>query len=92
MKTLGASRRSILMSFALRAMILGAAAGLVAFSVGAAGGWAVCTYVLDTEFGVIWPNALMIIGLGILANILAGLAFALNALNAAPAKVLRNLD
>ena len=92
LKTLGASRRSILMSFALRAMILGAAAGLVALGVGAAGGWAVCTYVLDTEFGVIWPNAFMIIGLGILANILAGLAFALNALNAAPAQVLRNLD
>jgi len=73
-------------------MILGAAAGFVALGVGAAGGWAVCTYVLDTDFSIIWPNALIIVSLGILANILAGLAFAINALNAAPAQVLRNLD
>ena len=73
-------------------MILGAAAGLVALGVGAVGGWAVCSYVLDTDFAVIWPNALAIVGLGILANILAGLAFALSALNAAPAQVLRNQD
>ncbi|MDG2295958.1 MAG: FtsX-like permease family protein [Paracoccaceae bacterium] len=92
LKTLGASRRGILISFALRAMILGAAAGLVALGVGAVGGWAVCSYVLDTDFAVIWPNALAIVGLGILANILAGLAFALGALNAAPAQVLRNQD
>ena len=92
LKTLGASRRSILVSFALRAMILGAAAGFVALGVGAAGGWAGCAYVLDTDFSIIWPNALIIVSLGILANILAGLAFAISALNAAPAQVLRNLD
>ena len=64
----------------------------LALGVGAVGGWAVCSYVLDTDFAVIWPNALAIVGLGILANILAGLAFSLGALNAAPAQVLRNQD
>lgn len=92
LKTLGASRHSILISFALRTMILGAAAGLVALAAGIAGGWAVCTFVLSTEFHIIWPNALAVISGGILANVLAGLAFAFNALNAAPARVLRSLD
>ena len=92
LKTLGAGRLRILASFALRAAIMGGAAALIALLCGFAAGWAICRFILDTEFHVIWPNALAIISGGIFANIGAGLVFALRALNSKPARVLRNYE
>ncbi len=89
LKTLGAGRGRILASFALRAAILGAAAGAVALGAGIGGGWAVSHFVMDTDFAVIWPSATGIIGGGIAATLLAGLAFAWRPLAARPARVLR---
>ncbi|MFA8440511.1 ABC transporter permease [Yoonia sp.] len=89
LKTLGASRRRILTSFALRAAILGFAAGSVALGAGILGGWAVSTFIMETGYTIIWSNALLIIGGGILASLLAGLAFAWRPLSAKPAQVLR---
>ncbi|MEM6304977.1 MAG: FtsX-like permease family protein [Pseudomonadota bacterium] len=89
LKTLGASRRGIAASFILRAALLGLCAGLVALLAGTVAGWAVSFYVMETEFNVIWSSALLIIAGGILATVLAGLGFALRALNARPARVLR---
>lgn len=89
LKTLGASRRRILSSFALRSALLGAAAGLVALAAGILGGWAVSRFVFETEFSVIWPSAIAIIAGGLLANMLAGMVFAWRPLAARPAKVLR---
>ncbi|KQB97472.1 drug:proton antiporter [Loktanella sp. 1ANDIMAR09] len=89
LKTLGASRGRIMLSFALRAAMLGFAAGSVALGAGILGGWAVSTFIMDTSYTVIWSNALLIIGGGVLASLLAGLAFAWGPLAAKPAKVLR---
>ncbi len=89
LKTLGASRRRILTSFALRAGLMGGAAGLVALGVGIGGGWAVNVYVLETSFAVIWPSAIGIVTGGIVATLLAGLAFAWRPLASRPAQVLR---
>ena len=89
LKTLGASRQRILMSFALRAALLGLAAGLVALAAGIAGGWAVSRFIMETDFSVIWSNALAIICGGVLATLLAGLGFAWRPLAARPAQVLR---
>lgn len=89
LKTLGASRRNILISFALRSAILGFCAGVVALAAGIAGGWAVSRFIMDTDFSVIWPSALVIIAGGILATLIAGLAFAWGPINAQPAQVLR---
>ena len=89
LKTMGASRRTIASSFVLRAALLGLFAGGVALMAGIAGGWAVSHYVMETDFTVIWSNALMIIAGGVLATVLAGLGFALKALNARPADMLR---
>jgi putative ABC transport system permease protein len=61
LKTLGAPRRTILASFALRAALLGAAAGLVALAAGILGGWSVSRFILDTDFSVIWSSAIAII-------------------------------
>jgi putative ABC transport system permease protein len=89
LKTVGAPRRQILLSFAIRAALLGAAAGLVALAAGIAGGWAVSTYVLDTGFSIIWPSAIGIVVGGVLATLLAGLLFAWRPLASRPAQVLR---
>jgi len=89
LKTMGASRRAIATSFVLRAALLGLFAGAVALLAGITGGWAVSHYVMETDFAVVWPNALMIIAGGVLATVLAGLGFALKALNTRPADMLR---
>ncbi|SNS92770.1 ABC transporter permease [Antarctobacter heliothermus] len=89
LKTLGASRTRILRSFALRAGLLGAAAGAVALGAGITGAWAIMTFVMESEFAVIWPSAFAIVSGGILATLLAGLAFAWGPLAARPAGVLR---
>ncbi|MGJ8621733.1 MAG: ABC transporter permease [Yoonia sp.] len=89
LKTLGAERRRIITSFTLRAAILGFAAGIVALGAGILGGWAVSTFIMETDYRIIWGNALLIIGGGIAASTIAGLAFAWRPLSAKPAQVLR---
>jgi len=76
LKTLGASRRRILASFAWRAALLGLAAGLVALAAGILGGWAVSRFVMDTDYTVIRPSALAIIVGGVTAPLVAGLGVA----------------
>ncbi|WP_170333492.1 ABC transporter permease [Ruegeria arenilitoris] len=92
LKTLGADRRRILISFALRSVLLGAAAGSVALLTGILGGWAVATYIFDTGFSVIWTSALSIVLAGIFVTLGAGLAFALRPLAVRPARILRASD
>jgi len=90
LKTLGASRRRILLSFALRALFLGAAAGLVALAAGGAAAWAVIHFVMETDFILNWGAASAIIIGGAMANLLASLAFAWRPLATKPAQILRN--
>ncbi len=89
LKTIGGTRRSILANFALRSAILGLAAGVVAIFAGGFGGWAVSRFVMDTEFYFEPVSAIAIVMGGILATLLAGLAFAWRPLAARPAQVLR---
>ena len=92
LKTLGATRARILGSFALRAGILGAAAGLIAIAFGGAAGYAVSTFVMELDFTFEVVSAAAIVIGGALASLLAGLAFALRPLNARPAQVLRSRE
>ncbi|GAB5447962.1 ABC transporter permease [Gymnodinialimonas sp.] len=89
LKTLGASRGTVLASFALRASLLGAAAGIVAIATGALGGWAVMTFVMDTDYVFEPVSATAIVLGGAAATLLAGLAFAWRPLASRPAQVLR---
>ncbi len=89
LKVLGATRARILAGLALRSLILGAAAGIVALGAGIGGGWAVSRFVMETPFTVIWPSALAIVAGGTAITLLAGLVFALGPLRARPARVLR---
>ncbi len=89
MKTLGADRRRILTSFALRSAILGAAAGAVALFAGAAGAWAVMVFVMDDDYSLHWLPGLSVVAVGVAATLLTGLLFALRPLAAKPAQILR---
>ncbi|GHD98751.1 drug:proton antiporter [Defluviimonas sp. 20V17] len=92
LKTLGASRARILASFALRAAILGAAAGVVALFAGSLGAWAVMRFVMQSPYRLEPGPAIAIVLGGILAVLLAGALFALRPLAARPARILRARD
>ena len=92
LKTLGASRASILGSFALRAAIMGAAAGIVAIIAGGMAGWAVMVWVMEVDFVFEPWSAFAIVLGGIFATVLAGLIFAWRPLGLRPAQVLRGQE
>lgn len=92
LKTLGATRGRILLSFALRSAMTGAAAGLVAIAAGGLAGWAIMRFVMEADYAFEPVSALLIVAGGVIATLIAGLAFALRPLSAKPAQVLRAQD
>lgn len=92
LKTLGAARGLILRSFALRAALLGTAAGIVAILAAALAGWAVMTFVMETDYQFEPLSALLIVVGGACVNVIAGLVYAIRPLSARPAHVLRTRD
>ncbi|MEX2519148.1 MAG: FtsX-like permease family protein [Paracoccaceae bacterium] len=89
LKVLGASRARILGSFALRAGLVGAAAGIVAIGFGAAAAWGVIVFVMESPFRFDAASAVAIVAGGALASLFAGLCFAWAPLAARPAAALR---
>jgi putative ABC transport system permease protein len=92
LKTLGATRGQVLASFALRSALMGAAAGVVAIGAAALASWIILTRVMETTYVFEPVTALAIIAGGVVATLVAGLAFALRPLAARPAGVLRAAD
>jgi putative ABC transport system permease protein len=92
LKTIGATRGRILASFALRSALMGAAAGAVAVVAGGVAGWATMVWVMDSSYTFEPVSALGIVIGGVVATLLAGLAFALRPLAARPARTLRAAD
>ncbi len=92
LKVIGASRARILASFALRAALTGAAAGLVAIVTGAVSGWAVMRFVMESDYTFEPGSALMIVVGGVLATLISGLVFMLRPLGLRPAQVLRSQE
>ncbi|MEM7269779.1 MAG: FtsX-like permease family protein [Pseudomonadota bacterium] len=89
LKTLGASRGRILSSFALRAGLVGAAAGIVAVGFGGMAAWGVITFVMESDFRFDAPSAFAVVVGGASASLIAGLVFAWRPLSTRPAQVLR---
>ncbi|UWQ06413.1 ABC transporter permease [Aliiroseovarius crassostreae] len=92
LKTLGATRAEILMNFALRSAVLGAAAGGVAVIAGGVAGWAVTHYIMGNDYVFEPASAIAIVVGGIIATIMAGLFYAWRPLSVRPAQVLRARD
>ncbi|MBD3679130.1 MAG: FtsX-like permease family protein [Rhodobacteraceae bacterium] len=89
LKTLGAERRTILASFALRSALLGAAAGGVAILAGGLAGWGVMTFVMEGDYRFEPLSALAIVSGGVGVTLVTGLIFAWGPLARRPAGVLR---
>lgn len=89
LKTIGAERGMILRYFAVRSAILGGSAGVIAVLAGALAGWAVTTFVMESDYSFQPGSALVIVAGGVIATLLAGLGFALRPLAARPTRVLR---
>ncbi len=92
LKTLGASRRTVVASFALRSAIFGLAAGIVAVVAGGTAGWAVMTFVMESDFAFEPLTAVAVVLGGATATLIAGLAFTWGPLAARPAQVLRAVE
>ncbi|MEY4872073.1 MAG: hypothetical protein RLZZ563_1403, partial [Pseudomonadota bacterium] len=92
LKTLGATRGRILLSFALRSALMGAAAGTVAIVAGALAGWAVMVFVMEADYAFEPVSAFAIVLGGVFATMAAGFLFALRPLAARPAQVLRSQE
>ncbi|MEM6422958.1 MAG: FtsX-like permease family protein, partial [Pseudomonadota bacterium] len=89
LKVLGAERRTILSSFALRAALMGLVAGVIALIWGAVAAWGVTVFVLDGDFALAPGPALAVVLGGAVLNLAAGLLFAARPLRLRPAGVLR---
>ena len=89
LKTLGATRQDLIISYIIRFSLIGATAGFVAIFFAVGGAWCITSLVLELPFKIIWDTALMIIMGGLIANLLAGLYFATQALKIKPANFLR---
>lgn len=89
LKTLGATRGSILAAMTLRAALLGLAASVVAIGAGTLAAWAVSVYVMDAGFAFDGATAALVIVGGVIATLIASAAFAFGPLSARPARVLR---
>ena len=89
LKTLGASRRRILLSFSFRYMLLGLIAGAVAAVVGAAVAFSAMTFLLDANYRFNAGSAAATTLAGIAASLGAGLLFSFGPLQARPAALLR---
>lgn len=92
MKTVGATRASILASFAIRSALMGAAAAGVALGAAALAAWAVMRFVMGASYQFEPYSAIAIVLGGVLATLLAGLLFALRPLSVRPAQILRAQD
>lgn len=92
LKTLGATRARVLLNFAMRSALLGAAAGLVAVFAGGVAGWAVTYFVMEQDFAFEPVSAIAIVSGGVIVTLLAGLGFAWRSLSLRPAQVLRGRE
>ena len=54
------------------------------------GAWGITTYALELPFQIIWPTVFLVITGGLVANLLAGLYFAIKSLKVSPVKFLRS--
>ena len=89
LKTLGATRGTILRASFLRYLALGIATALPAIALGMAAGWGVTSYVFETDFRPAILPALFVAGFGIAATLVACVFFLARIVAVNPARMLR---
>ncbi|MEM1133255.1 MAG: FtsX-like permease family protein [Pseudomonadota bacterium] len=91
LKTLGATRRQILLVQAMEYGLLALLLAAVALALGYAASWYVMTQIFQFSFEPDWTIVLMTLGGGALLTLVVGLVGALPVLSAKPAQALRHL-
>jgi len=89
LKTLGASRGQVLGVLLLRTALIGLIAGAAALLAGTLAAWAVVARVMELDFTLSAPAALLPLGLGLALTLLTGWRGTSRALRVSPAGVLR---
>ena len=89
LKTLGATRGTILRSFMFRSIILGIAAGSVAIFAGGVAGWAVVRFVMESDFSFSPKSAATVVAIGVTITALSSAGFSIRSLNTKAVTVLR---
>ena len=92
LKTLGATRKEILVSFVFRSAMVGALAASVALGAGLLGGWGVFYFVFGSEFKIIWFNAAIILICGVGTTLITGVLFAIGPLSQSATTELRQFN
>ena len=92
LKTLGASKSLVLRIFALRSIVIGGGAGLMAIFVGNLTSWCIITFIMKSSFVFDITSAIIIVCCGIFTNLFSGLLFAAKPLSANISKTLRHED
>lgn len=90
LKVIGATRRTLMLSLALRSIILGFSASCVALVAGIAGGWAVMKFVLQSSFEIELLSGLLIVIGGAVLSLVASLFYFAQPLNSKPSTILYN--
>jgi len=91
LKTLGATRRFILSSYALEYAVIGLVAALFGVVAGTAAGWGIVTQVMRIEFVSDPTGAILAATAAVAVTVLFGLVGTIKILTKAPASHLRNL-
>jgi putative ABC transport system permease protein len=91
LKTLGATRRRLLVAMLVEYALLGAVAALFGLIAGAAAAYVIVTRVMAFDFAWIWGQALGAASLALFFAVLLGLIGTLRVLGVQPAKMLRSL-
>lgn len=89
MKVLGATRRDVIVAFAVEYGILGLLAAMLAMILGTAGAWAILTYVLEIPFALDIGTVLTITLGAIVLTIATGMLTTWSAMSVRPARQLR---
>lgn len=89
MKVLGATRRDVIVAFAVEYGILGLLAAMLALVLGTTGAWAILTYVLEIPFALDLVTALTITFGAIVLTIVTGMLTTWSAMSVRPARQLR---
>ena len=90
MKVLGATRRDVIVAFAVEYGILGLMAAVLALMLGTAGAWAILTFVLEIPFTLDLITALTITFGAIVLTIVTGMITTWSAMSVRPARQLRS--
>jgi putative ABC transport system permease protein len=90
LKTYGATRKQLLLAFAMEYGVLGLVAALFGIVTGSLGAWYLARFVLEMPFVFSWGSAALTALIAMIVTIGAGLLVTVRALNVKPSFYLRN--